>query len=87
MWTGRLLALDMMPGVRTIGIGEMWRWTISKAILVVAGNGVTMTCKTDNPCGGLQGGIDGAIHASQAMWDSHHMEENWGVLLIHDDCV
>jgi hypothetical protein len=41
-----------------------------------------VVCKTDNPCGGLQGGIDGAIHTAQAMWDSHHMEDNWGFLLI-----
>jgi hypothetical protein len=39
-------------------------------------------CKTGNLSGGLHGGIDGAIHASQAMWDSHHMEENWVLLLI-----
>jgi hypothetical protein len=49
---------------------------------VVAGKDVTMMCKTDTLCGGLQGGIDGEIHAAQAMWDSHHMEENWGFLLI-----
>jgi hypothetical protein len=41
-----------------------------------------MTYKIDNLCGGLQGGIDGAIHAAQVMCNSHQMEENWGVFLI-----
>jgi hypothetical protein len=38
--------------------------------------------KTDNLCRGLQCGIDGALHASQAIWDLHHMEEDWGFLLV-----
>jgi hypothetical protein len=29
-----------------------------------------------------QGGVDGAIYAAQVMWESHHMEENCGSLLI-----
>jgi hypothetical protein len=41
-----------------------------------------MISKSDNLRGGLQGGIDGAIHTAQAMWESHHIDENWGFLLI-----
>jgi hypothetical protein len=82
MWLGRLLALDKMPGVRPIGIGETWRRAIAKAVLLIAGREVTMACKTDNLCGGLHGRIDGVIHAVQSMWDTHRMEEDWGFLLI-----
>jgi hypothetical protein len=82
LWAGRLLALDKMPGIRPIGIGETWRRAIAKAVLLVTAEEVTMSCKTDNLCGGLSGGIDGAIHAAQSMWDQHHMEEDWGFLLV-----
>jgi hypothetical protein len=73
MWSGRLLALDKMPGVIPIGIGETWRRAIAKAVLLIAGREVAILCKTDNLCGGLQGGIDGMIHAAQPMWDTHRM--------------
>jgi hypothetical protein len=33
-------------------------------------------------CGGLDGGIDGVIHAAHAMWDMHHIEEYWVFLPI-----
>jgi hypothetical protein len=79
---GRLLALDKMQGKRPIGIGETWRLAIAKAVLLVTAEEVTMCCKPYNLCGGLSGGIDGAIHASQSMWDQHHMEEDWGFLLV-----
>jgi hypothetical protein len=74
LWAGRLLALDKMPGIRPIEIGETWRRAIAKAVLLVTAEEVTMSCKTDNLCGGLSGGIDGAIRATQSMWDQHHME-------------
>jgi hypothetical protein len=67
-----LLALEKMPGVRPIGIGETWRMAIAKWILQVTGKDATYACKTENLCDGLQGGIDAAIHAVQAIWDSHH---------------
>jgi hypothetical protein len=82
MRSGRLLALDNIPGVRPIGIGETWRRAISKALLLILDSKVAMVCKTGNLCGGLQGGINGAIHAAQSMWDTHHMEDDWGFLLI-----
>jgi hypothetical protein len=79
---GHLLAFDKMSGVRPIGIGQTWQCDIAKSVLLVTVNEVTMTCKTDNLCGGLEGGVDGAIHSAQAMWDMHHMEEDWGFPLI-----
>jgi hypothetical protein len=53
MWVGRLLALDKIPRVRPIGIGEMRRHVIAKAVILVPDKEVTMTCKTYNLFGGL----------------------------------
>jgi len=82
LMSGRLLALDKCPGVRPIGIGETWRRAIAKCVLHVAGKEASASCGVDQLCAGLQAGIDGAIHAMQHEWDIHHMEENWGFLLI-----
>jgi hypothetical protein len=71
-----------MPGVRPIGIGETWRRAIVKAVLLIADREVVMACKTNNLCGGLQGEIDGIIHAAQSMWDTRRMEEDWGLFLV-----
>jgi hypothetical protein len=65
-----------MPGIQLIGIGETLIRAIAKAVLLVTAEEFTMCCKTDNLCGGLSGRINGAIHASQSMWDQHHMEED-----------
>jgi hypothetical protein len=39
-------------------------------------------CGIDQLCAGLEAGIEGGIHAMQALWDLHETEENWGFLLI-----
>jgi hypothetical protein len=48
----------------------------------VTGREVAAACKMNNLCAGLQDGIKASIHAMQAIWDSHHMEEESGFLLI-----
>jgi hypothetical protein len=68
--------------VRPIDIGETWQQAIAKIIHLVTDMEVTTACNTVNLCASLQGGIEAAIHAIQAIWDSHHMEEEWGFLLI-----
>ena len=32
--------------------------------------------------GGLEAGIEGAIHAMRVLWDEHKKEEDWDFLLI-----
>jgi hypothetical protein len=79
---GRLLALDKSPGIRPIGVGETWRRAIAKCILQAAGKDAKEACGTDQLCAGLEAGLEGGIHAAQHMWDEHHMEEEWGFLLV-----
>ncbi|KAL7519316.1 hypothetical protein ACHAWF_000226 [Thalassiosira exigua] len=45
-------ALDKQPGVRPLGIGEIWRRAMAKA-----------ACGSTQLCAGLEAGIEGAIHS------------------------
>ena len=62
----RLVALDKEPGVRPVGIGEIWRRAIAKCALKVCGENAKAACGSTNLCTGLEAGIKGAIHATGA---------------------
>jgi hypothetical protein len=62
----RLVALDKCPGVRPVGIGEIYRRLFAKCILEVAGGQATMAAGNLNLCAGLPAGIEGAVHAVRA---------------------
>jgi hypothetical protein len=79
--SGILMALEKMPGVGLIGIVETWRRAIAKLILLMTDREVAAACKTERLCAGLQGGIKATIHTMRATWESHHMQEKWGLLL------
>jgi hypothetical protein len=49
----------------------------------VAGSEAKEAYGIDQLCAGLEGGIEGVIHVMQHVWDVHHMEEEWGFLLIN----
>ena len=53
-----------------------------KCILRVAGPKSKAACVTTQLAGGLEAGIEGAIHAMCVLWDEHKKKEDWGFLLI-----
>ena len=59
----RLIALDKEPGVRPLGIGEIWRRAIAKCALSVCGQDAKAACGSTNLCAGLEAGIEGALHS------------------------
>ena len=59
----RLVALDKQPGVRPVGIGEVFRRLFAKCVVSRLGDKATTACGNLNLCAGLPAGIEGAIHA------------------------
>ena len=78
----RLIALDKQPGIRPVGVGETWRHIMAKCLLKVAGTEAKTTCGTTQLAGGLETGIEGAIHVMRVLWEDYKKEEDWGFLLI-----
>ena len=61
-----LVALDKIPGVRPVGIGEIWRRMAAKVVLEVAGGEAKAVCGKAQLFAGLEAGIDGVVHAVKA---------------------
>ena len=74
--SGRLIALDKSPGIRPVGIGETWRRLLAKCLLRVSGQEANTACGTDQLVGGMEAGIEGAIHAARLQWVQHLEERN-----------
>ena len=70
------------PGVRPVGIGEIWRRLQAKCLLLAAGEEAKDACGIDQVCAGLEAGIEGSIHAINKLWGEHEEEEEWGFLLV-----
>ena len=85
LMSGRLIALDKQPGIRPVGVGETWRRMMAKCLLKVAGPEAKAACGMTKLAGGLEAGIEGAIHAMRVLWEEHKKEDDWGFLLI-DAC-
>ena len=66
--SGRLIELDKSPGIRPVGIGETWRRLLAKCLLRVLGKEAKTACGTDQLAGGVDVGIEGAIHATSLQW-------------------
>ena len=82
LMANRLMALDKCPGVRPVGIGEIWRRLFAKCVLKVAGTEAKEACGSAQLCAGLEAGIEGAVHAVRAMWNGAADNEEWGFLLV-----
>ena len=82
LMSGRMIALEKKPRIRTVGVGETWQRMMAKCLLKVAGQEAKAACGTTQLTGGLEAGIEGAIHAMRVLWDENNKEEDWGFILI-----
>ena len=70
----RLIPLDKSPGVRPIGIGEVLRRILGKAILSVIRPEIMEAAGSLQLCAGQDGGIEAAIHAMGTVFDDPSTE-------------
>ena len=75
----RLIPLDKRPGVRPIGVGEVLRRIVGKAVLVVVGPDVQSAAGSLQLCAGQTCGIEAAVHA---MRDIFQQDSSEAVLLV-----
>ena len=58
-----LVAMDKMPEVRPVGIGEIYHRLWAKLVIKDCGSQAKLSCGTSELCAGLEAGIEGAIHS------------------------
>ncbi len=75
----RLIALDKNPGIRPIGVCEVARRIISKAILYVIKGDIQEIAGVSQLCGGQIGGIEAAVHGVRHQFN---LDETEGILLV-----
>ena len=65
----RLLPLDKNPGVRPIGISEVVRWIIGKAVMATVKGEVLEAAGPLQLCAGQEAGAEAAVHAMKAVFE------------------
>lgn len=70
----RLIPLDKCPGVRPIGIGEIHRRIIAKAILFLLKSDIQRAAGPLQVCAGQEGGCEAAIHAMRQIFSDDNTE-------------
>jgi len=78
----RGIAIDNSPGLRPVGVGEMARRIIGKAVMSVTGPKVQESVGALQLCAGHPVGVEAAIHA---MRDFLNDDSSDGILLIDAD--
>jgi len=63
-----LIPLDKCPGVRPIGVGEVPRRIIAKAILGAIGKDIEEAAGPLQGCAGRDGGCEAAVHAMRSVY-------------------
>ena len=82
MLANRGIAIDKSPGLRPVGVGEMARRIIGKAVMSVTGPKVQESVGALQLCAGHPVGVEAAIHA---MRDFLNDDSSDGILLIDAD--
>ena len=67
LMTNSLIALNKCPGVRPVGIGEIWRRLFAKCVLKITGTEAKEACGSAQFCADLEAGIEGAVHEVRAI--------------------
>ena len=75
----RLIPLNKNPGLRPIGVGEVLRRIIGKAVVTLLKNDITKSVGSLQVCAGHEGGCESAIHAMKEIFEQHETE---AVLMI-----
>ena len=75
----RLIPLDKCPGVRPIGVGEVPRRIIAKAILRIISHDIEEAAGPLQVCAGQEGGCEAAVHAMREIFQKPESE---AVLLV-----
>ena len=65
----RLIPLDKKPGVQPIGVGDVPRRIIAKAILHVIGDDIQLAAGALQTCSGHDAGSEAAIHVMKSIFD------------------
>ena len=76
LMASRLIALDKQPGIRPIGIGEIYRRLFAKCVLKGCGTAATAACNNLNLSAGLSAGIEGAAHTMSYLANTIVAEDN-----------
>ena len=70
----RLIPLDKKPGVRPVGIGEVLRRIIGKAVMTILKKDVVSATAPVQVCAGLPGGVEAAVHAARKVFEDSETE-------------
>ena len=70
----RLVPLDKKPGVRPIGIGEVLRRIIGKAVMQVLKREMVTSTAPIQVCAGIPGGVEAAVHATRRIFEDQTTE-------------
>ena len=75
----RLLPINKSPGIRPIGVGEVPRRIIAKAVIRLLRDDIREATGPLQVCAGLDSGCEAAVHAIRDLFESPDTE---GVLLV-----
>ena len=70
----RLIALDKMPGIRPIGIGEVVRRAISKAIVTTIQDDIKQVAGCTQLCAGIEAGSEVGVHSLRKIFNDTNCE-------------